>query len=65
MRLLFGIVLGIFLTIGAAYLYDSAPARSDAAAAPARQMVNWDVVGHNLQVLQARALAEWRRLTAG
>jgi len=40
MRLLFGIILGAALTIGAAYVSDTAKSGPDA-----RPMVNWDVVG--------------------
>jgi hypothetical protein len=42
MRLLFGIVLGAGLTVGAAYYHDtaySAPSSPE----PARRIVNWDV----------------------
>ena len=53
MRLLSGIILGIILTIGAAYYHDinvaAAPAPTDQTqAAPdtgKRQIVNWDVLG--------------------
>jgi hypothetical protein len=63
MRVLFGILLGVILTVGAAYLYDS---RHTATAANAtsgeRPMVNWDVVGNNWNRLTERARAEWVRL---
>jgi len=65
MRLLLGIVIGVFLTIGGAYLYDSHNAL-DAANSPAtaqRPMVNWDIVDTNWQHLTARARSEWSRLT--
>ena len=44
MRLLFGIVLGAILTIGAAYYRDSTYA-SASADIPVRPIVNWDVAG--------------------
>jgi hypothetical protein len=44
MRLLFGIVLGAVLTIGAAYYHDSTYAQSSIGG-PARTLVNWDVAG--------------------
>jgi hypothetical protein len=42
MRLLFGIVLGAVLTVGAAYYHDTTYA-SPSAAIPERPIVNWDV----------------------
>jgi len=42
MRVLFGIVLGAILTVGAAYYRDSTYASADV---PARPIVNWDVAG--------------------
>ena len=44
MRVLFGIVLGAILTVGAAYYRDSTYT-SPGAAFPARPLVNWDVAG--------------------
>lgn len=44
MRVLFGIVLGVIFTVGAAYYRDSTYA-SAAADIPARPIVNWDVAG--------------------
>lgn len=42
MRVLFGIILGAVLVIGAAYYHDSMYA-SPTAMPPARPLVNWDV----------------------
>ena len=64
MRILFGIILGVVLTIGAAYLYDSqhtAAAAQVKAGAP-RALVNWDVVDARWHELTGRARAEWKRL---
>ena len=64
MRVLFGIIIGAFLTVGGAYLYDSHNAL-DAANAPAasqRPMVNWDIVNTNWQHLTEKARSEWTRL---
>jgi hypothetical protein len=44
MRLLFGIVLGAILTVGAAYYHDSTFA-APSATVPTRPIVNWDVAG--------------------
>lgn len=60
MRILIGIILGIILTIGGAYLYDSHSATN--AASVQRPMVNWDVVSNNWNRLTERARAEWTRL---
>ncbi|HEY0223773.1 MAG TPA: hypothetical protein VGC38_04595 [Pseudolabrys sp.] len=65
MRLLFGIILGVCLTVGGAYIYDSHNAL-DAANAPAasapRPLVNWDTVSVKWQILTERARSEWNRL---
>ena len=60
MRVLIGIILGVILTIGGAYLYDSHTAAATASAQ--RPMVNWDVVSNNWNRLTERARAEWTRL---
>jgi hypothetical protein len=65
MRLLFGIIIGIGLTVGGAYLYDSThtgdPSSTTAASRP---MVNWDVVDTNWQSATTRVRKEWDRLAA-
>ena len=63
MRLLLGIILGGFLTVGGAYIYDSYNATAGAtdAARVQRTLVNWDVVGSKWQQLTERARAEWSR----
>ena len=60
MRVLIGIILGVIITIGGAYLYDSRTAVSSLQ----RPMVNWDVVGNKWNRLTERARAEWSRLAA-
>ena len=70
MRLLLGIILGVCLTIGGAYLYDShnaleatnAPASAPASAQ--RPMVNWDVVSGNWQGLSSRVRNTWNKLAS-
>ena len=66
MRTLMGIVLGIAITIGGAYLYDSHHALEAASnAAPKEQsLVNWDVVGQKWNVLSDHARVQWDRLSA-
>ena len=64
MRILFGIILGGFLVVGGAYVYDSHNAL-EAANAPAsvqRPLVNWDVVGTKWQRVTERARSEWSRI---
>ena len=66
MRLLLGIILGVFLTIGGAYLSDSHNAL-DAANSPAsvqRPMVNWDIVNTKWQLLTEKARSEWTRIAS-
>jgi hypothetical protein len=64
MRILFGIILGGFLVVGGAYVYDSHNAL-EAANAPTsvqRPLVNWDVVGTKWQRVTERARSEWSRI---
>ena len=58
MRLLFGIILGAALTVGAAYLSDTAKSGPDA-----RPMVNWDVVAKNVDTLTVMIKHGWAKLT--
>ena len=55
MRMFFGIILGIVLTIGAAYVADSI--RSE------RPVVNWDVVNDGIKALSSTVQGGWARLT--
>jgi hypothetical protein len=57
MRLILGIILGIALTMGGAYVADSM-------AAPGQQpMVNWSVVGKNFETLTNLARDGWKKIT--
>jgi hypothetical protein len=62
MRLILGIILGALITVGAAYIYDSAHAPATATAAISRPLVNWDVVGTKWNGLTHRARNEWTRI---
>jgi hypothetical protein len=64
MRVLIGIILGVLLTVGGAYLYDSHNALSttSTSASVQRSMVNWDVVSTKWNHLTDRARAEWIRI---
>lgn len=63
MRVIFGIILGVALTVGGAYLYDSRHALISENSSIQRPMVNWDVVSTKWNHLTERARAEWARLT--
>jgi hypothetical protein len=56
MRLILGIILGCALTIGGAYVADST-------AAAGAHMVNWDVVGKNVNTLTGMARDGWKKIT--
>jgi hypothetical protein len=59
MRLIFGIIVGIALTIGGAYMHDSPlPSNSN------QRVVNWDVAGSLAGWAAERVRVEWDRLTA-
>jgi hypothetical protein len=73
MRVLLGIILGVFLTIAGAYVIDSVttgPATAGAGAGAGadatvarRPMVNWDVVDHNWHAFTDSVRNGWNRLT--
>jgi hypothetical protein len=63
MRMFFGIILGIVLTIGAAYVSDSIRDTSGAEGTAERPVVNWDVVNHGLKALSSTVQGGWARLT--
>ena len=58
MRLLFGMILGAALTVGIAYVSDTAKSFPDA-----RPMVNWKVVGENVDALTVMIKQGWAKLT--
>ncbi len=58
MRLLFGIILGALLTVGAAYIADS---QSDPL--QGGRMVNWDVVGEKVSALTVDLRRMWGDFT--
>jgi uncharacterized protein RhaS with RHS repeats len=67
MRFLLGIIVGIALTIGGAYIYDSSgtgAADTSSTATTGRPMVNWDVVDKNWQRATSRVRREWDKLAA-
>jgi hypothetical protein len=58
MRVIFGMILGAALTIGAAYVADS----MDRGPAAARPMVNWDVVAKNMDGLTEVVRNGWKKI---
>ena len=68
MRLLLGIILGVILTIGVAYLSDASTSGPSNATtqttAEQRPMVNWDVVSKNWQSLSLGVRNTWNKLAA-
>jgi hypothetical protein len=57
MRLFLGIILGVALTVGGAYVADSM------AATGAARMVNWDVVSKNVDDVKNAVREGWKKLT--
>jgi hypothetical protein len=55
MRLILGIIIGGALTIGGAYVADKT--------AGTQPMVNWDVVGKNVNTLTDMARDGWKKIT--
>ena len=68
MRFLFGIIVGVLLTIGAAYLSDTSMIGTSASTVQSsteqRPMVNWDVVSRNWQSLSLGVRQTWNRLAS-
>jgi hypothetical protein len=67
MRVLFGIILGVFVTVATAFIHDSLiaapPANEPPAVTDQRAMVNWDVVGDNLRRMKQRMHEAWTALS--
>ena len=68
MRVLFGIILGVFLTIGFAYVYDASTIPSYEPATQtsleSRPMVNWEVVSGKWRGWSMSAHNTWNKLAA-
>jgi hypothetical protein len=66
MRVLLGIILGVLLTVGGTYLYDThnAAAAVSAPAQTERPLVNWDVVGRKWHGLTEQAREEWIKVAS-
>ena len=62
MRMFVGIILGVFLAVGIAYVHDSSLAAADR---QAQAIVNWDALSSNVRGVSASLSAMWDRLTEG
>lgn len=62
MRLLLGIILGFFLTLGLTYVADSGH-HNACPAAEGRPLVNWDEVNLRFTQLSDTVQKGWHRLT--
>jgi hypothetical protein len=61
MRFVIGVIVGVLITIAAAYLRDAAlPSGADA-----RPMVNWEVVDRSVHELSETVREQWTRLVGG
>lgn len=62
MRFMSGLIVGIILTIGVAYIVDAMHAGPGPDGKEARQMVNWAVVSDNLRSLSTEVRDGWDSL---
>jgi len=65
MNLLFGIVVGILLTIGTAFIADAYSAPEVTAENCSKQIVNWDVAKERLHETTLSIATGWDRLKSG
>ena len=62
MRFITGIIVGIAITFGVAYVVDSVHSAPGPDGSAARRMVNWDVVGDDMRGLSTGMQDLWARL---
>ncbi len=62
MRLFVGLILGVFLAVGIAYVHDSSMSPADR---PTQAIVNWDAFGTSVRGVSTNISAMWDRLTEG
>lgn len=65
MRFLSGVVMGVALTFGTAYVVDTMRSAPGLDGKEARRMVNWDVVGVEMRGLSTGVQDLWARLAGG
>ena len=63
MRFVVGVIIGVLITIAAAYLRDAA--LPSGTGAEARPMVNWEVVDRSVRNLSETVRDQWARLVGG
>jgi hypothetical protein len=63
MRFVFGLIFGVILTIGGAYLIDTMHSAPGPDQKEAAHMVNWTIVSDNLRDLSTSVQDGWYRLT--
>lgn len=62
MRILLGVILGILLTVGVAYVADAGHTAT-CPAAEGRPLVNWDEVALRYKTISTTVQTGWHRLT--
>jgi len=65
MNFLFGIIVGIVLTVGTAFIADSFVTASVTSDAASLQIVNWDVAKERLHGSTTSIRVGWKRLERG
>jgi hypothetical protein len=65
MNLLFGIVVGILLTIGTAFMADAFATSDVTTETCSKQIVNWDVAKQRLHETTTSIATGWNRLKGG
>ena len=65
MNLLLGIILGVLLTIGTAFMADAFTTAEVTSETCSKQIVNWDIAKERLHDSTASIRAGWKRLERG
>jgi hypothetical protein len=65
MNLLLGLIVGVLLTIGTAFLADAFATSEVVSDACSKQIVNWDVAKERLHETTSAVTTGWERLKGG
>jgi hypothetical protein len=65
MNLLLGIVVGVLLTIGTAFIADAFTSAQVTSETCSKQIVNWDIAKERLHEANASIETGWNRLKSG
>ena len=65
MRFLLGVIVGVLLTVGTAFIADSFVTADVASDSATRQIVNWDVAKERLHGFTTSVRTGWDRLEQG